>query len=55
MSSIEFFRQGLFSKIFTYYKAQNDVPKHHNFGLRSFYEIMSLANFEILSSKKFEN
>ena len=27
--------------------------KHHNFGLLSFDEIMSLANFETLSSRKF--
>ena len=25
---------------------QCDAPKHHNLGLLSFYEIMSLANFE---------
>ena len=34
---------------------QFDTPKHDHLGLISFYEIMSLANFEILSSRKFEN
>ena len=31
------------------------APKHDNLNLLSLYEIMSLANFEILSSRKFEN
>ena len=34
---------------------QIDAPIHHNIGFLSFYEIMSLANFEILSSWKFKN
>ena len=32
-----------------------DTPKHHNLGLLSFYEIMSLANFRIYPRRKFEN
>ena len=28
-------------------------PKHHNLGLLSFYEIMLLANFEILSNRTY--
>ena len=32
-----------------------DAPKQQNLGLLSFYEIISLANFEILSSRKFKN
>ena len=31
------------------------ASKHHNLSLLSFYGIMSLANFEILSSRKFGN
>ena len=54
MSGIEFFQQSLFSQIFAYYKAMW-CPKQNNFGLLSFYEIISLANFEILSSRLFEN
>ena len=44
MSSIEISQQCLFLKCSPITK-QVDTPKHHNLGLLSFYEIMSLANF----------
>ena len=32
-----------------------EPQKHYNFSLLSFYEIVALTKFEILSSRKFEN
>ena len=55
MSSIETFWQRLFSRTFTYYKIYLVCSKYHNLGLLGFYEMMSLANFEILSGRNFEN
>ena len=47
MSSIEiFFDSACFLK-FSPITKQLDAPKHHDLGLLSSYEIMSLANFEI--------
>ena len=51
--ALKFFNSACFFK-FSPIAKQFDVPKHHNVSLLSFYEIMSLANFEILSSRKFE-
>ena len=45
----------MLSQNFTYYKKYLEPQKHYNFSLLSFYEIVALTKFEILSSRKFEN
>ena len=51
--ALSFFDSACFIK-FSPIKKQFDTPKHHNPGLLPFYEIISIDNFEILSSRKFE-
>ena len=53
-AALKFLDSACFPK-FSPIKKQFDAPKHHNLGLLFFYEIMSLANFGILSRNKFEN
>ena len=38
-----------------YFTYSLEPQKHYNFSLLSFYEIVALTKFEILSSRKFEN
>ena len=51
---LKFFNSACFLK-FSPTTKQFDARKRDKLGLHSFYDIMSLANFEILSIRKFEN
>ena len=51
---MKFFDSARFLK-FSPITKQFDASKHHNISLLSFYEIISLAYFDILLRRKFEN